>query len=146
MPVQHLYVAQVNASGIAVRPGSGAVFHSCYLGAWFFTTYQKNYTRPCFPKPCNGTTRVTSPKNAIWNQIQVGGASIQQSISKWWRGSKDAPPIWLVDSYWNATGVAPTTTTPSQVQGGATDSRAPIVPWYDSHFFTNPTCRGYPWY
>ena len=85
-------------------------------------------------------------KNTIWNQIQVRGASIQQSISTWWRGSRDAPPIWLVDLYCNATGVAPAATTSSQVDSGGMDSMAPIVPWYDSHFFTNPICRGYPWY
>ena len=120
------------------------------VGPW--SRYQKNYTRPCFPKPCNGTTRVTSPNNAIWNQIEVGGRSIQQSISVWWRGTDDAPPLFLVDSFWNATAVVPSTASVRINDDGADDAskigagRAPIVPWYDSHFFTNPSCRGYPWY
>ena len=49
------------------------------------------------------------------------------------------------DSVWNASGVPPPGAGARHVHNlGA--GKAPPVPWYTSRFFTNPTCRGFPWY
>jgi len=60
------------------------------------------------------------------------------------------------DSYWNASGVPPAgvdaAQEPPAARAGDASAAAqagldaPIVPPWTSRYFTNPTCRGFPWY
>jgi hypothetical protein len=116
--------------------------------------------------------QVPRPTSGIWNQIEVGaGKTMQQAISDWWAAPSTAAAAFTADKGWNSTGVPPQPGWPpkkqhtTEQQGGGdgedwdwVDSfadwkdkdwdgvGAPLVPWYSSHFMTNPYCVGYPWY
>ena len=164
LPVQKAYVNETTASGLPTRAGSGGFYHGCFLGAYFFGSHQTNYSQ-CYPPPCNGT-RVVGKLTGIWNQISVAGVTMQAAISRWWRGAVSAAPVWYLDSYWNPSGTPPPNVPPpspttmeeqeddaSPAARKRTNTRRvgrrrapPAVPWYVSRYFTNPSCRGFPWY
>ena len=162
VPVQKQYVSQTVSSGLSTRAGSGGFFHGCYVGAYFFGAYAKNYTE-CYPPPCNGT-RVTTPMKGIWEEIAVGGVTMRAAITSWWQGAATAAPVWHVDSFWDPDGLPPNgsafateVTEPVEARRRLLDDGfgrqrrnarrgPPPVPWYVSRYMTNPSCRGFPWY
>lgn len=110
--------------------------------------------------------------DGIWNQIEVAGKTMRQSISDWWAAPNTAPAAFMHDYGWNATGAPPPAGWPPKPTLGHPPAElakgeefpgfswsssksvenyddkigAPKVPWYTSHFFTNRYCVGYPWY
>ena len=122
------------------------------LDSYFHETYERSGPPPIINKSYGG----------VWNQISIGSTTMQQAISQWWDAADSATGTthWYEDTLWNATAVPPTGRG-SIANGGASDNgeilargvathrlneSAPGVPLYTSRFFTNPTCRGYPWY
>ena len=86
----------------------------------------------------------------IWNQISVGGKTMQQAISAWWKSPSTAPPAWEKDCVWTTTGKLPAPGWPPKtgarnsslavaVADEARDGEgAPTVPWYTSHCESTP--------
>ena len=149
IPLQRVYSAYANASALAPGKGRGGGYflHSCYLGVYSLSG--------------RGNT-------SVWNIISVGGVTMREAVSTWWAsGGNNSAPMLYHDSLWNASGVPPaaagTELLPEGVGeyhhhgggGGSGESGAPrpgdglgapIVPPWTSRYFTNPTCRGFPWY
>ena len=130
IPLQQQYSAYANAS--ASVNGNGYFLHSCYLGVYSMS----------------GRGNMS-----VWNIISVGGVTLREAVSAWWASDGTAAPMLHHDSYWNASGVPPAAeaglAAPAQYHayGGARAGLdAPIVPPWTSRYFTNPTCRGFPWY
>jgi hypothetical protein len=130
VPLQKTYLQQVEPT--ATKAGNGGFVHSCYLGSYF-----------------NENFGTTSPKelpravDGVWNQIAIGGVTMQQAIATWWAlGDSASEAVWSHDDGWNATNVAPKQPPVAAAVGAPT----PVVPWYSNHYMTNPSCRGYPWY
>ena len=141
VPAQQQYLSDYTRPGTHLKPGNGGFFHSCYLGTYMTSDFAS--TDP---------VHVPRKQNGIWNEISVGGKTIQEAVSLWWNGDDSKPAAFAVDHVWNASGVPPTTlaSTPLlSVKGVVAQARAgktPIVPWYTNKYISNPTCRGYPWY
>ena len=140
LPAQKIYVG--DAAPLGAKKGSGGFMHTCFLGAYFFNNYKKNFTDN------KGQHHVTPPdKLGIWQQIEVGGISMRDAISRWWHAADGAPPQLHVDALWDPSGTPPHDVT---VDGIASSlertAKAPPVPWYTSRYMQNPTCRGFPWY
>ena len=130
VPLQRLYSAYANGTALA-RGGGGAgngyFLHSCYLGVYSMSNYGRGNT-------------------SVWNVIAVGGVTMREAVSAWWASDDAAPPALHHDGYWNASGVPPADA-PSPPDAAADGGLgAPIVPPWTSRYFTNPTCRGFPWY
>ena len=124
------------------------------MDSYFHETYERTGPPPIINKSYSG----------VWNQISVGGTTMQQAISQWWDAADSAAGTthWYEDTLWNATAVPPTVPGFPSANGGVglgnpdgenlaravqrLNESAPGVPWYTSRFFTNPSCRGYPWY
>jgi hypothetical protein len=134
IPLQRQYSAYANAS---VRAGSGYFLHSCYLGVYSLSG--------------RGNT-------SVWNIISIGGMTMREAVSAWWAAGNASSPMLHHDGYWNASGVPPAGAAtaaaaaaaagpPPSARRAATEALgAPIVPPWTSRYFTNPTCRGFPWY
>ena len=69
-----------------------------YLGAYFNSNFGS--TSPEVPRPTTG----------IWNQIEVGGVTMQAAISAWWKAPETAASALKSDAGWNATGSIPAVT------------------------------------
>merc|ERR1712192_91167 len=127
-------------AGVHQKPGNGGFFHSCYLGSYINTDFGTTDATH-FPRALNG----------IWNEITVGGKTMQEAVSEWWNGDVSKPASFLQDTFWNASGVPPTameTHRARMLRGDnpIDDQKTPIVPWYTNKYITNPSCRGFPWY
>jgi hypothetical protein len=147
--LQQAYVAELTANNVHKKKGNGAFLFSCYLGSYWEMLFDDgmvgDHTNP-LPK---------RSLDAVWNQISIGKTTMRQAIDQWWSAdaTKDAGP-YLQDGYWDPTGKPPTPPHVSSLDdpvalhtiSDGRDERAPPVPWYTSRFFTNPSCRGYPWY
>eukprot|EP01051_Picozoa_sp_SAG22_P008057 SAG22_NODE_594_length_8738_cov_20.249219_5_plen_111_part_00 len=109
--------------------------HSCYLGSYFNENF--GTTSP---------TELPRAEGGVWNQIEIGGVTMQQAIAKWWAlGDGASETVWSHDGGWNATNTVPPTPPPA-VAAVMSAAPTPVVPWYSNHYMTNPSCRGYPWY
>lgn len=144
VPAQKQYISDYTRSGAHQKPGNGGFFHSCYLGAYINSDFIS--TDP---------TKVPRAANGIWNEIVVGGKTMQQAVSEWWNGDVTKPATFLQDTFLNPDGQPPSAEEAQQirmlrgevaVEGGVQAGKTPVVPWYTNKFITNPTCRGYPWY
>jgi hypothetical protein len=137
IPLQRVYSGYANASFAGGRgAGSGYFLHSCYLGVYSMSG--------------RGNT-------SVWNIISVNNVTMREAVSTWWHSGNTSAPLLYHDSYWNASGV-PTgegagAAAPYHTHDGSdgalargADLGAPIVPPWTSRYFTNPTCRGFPWY
>jgi hypothetical protein len=132
VPLQREYSAYANTS---IRAGNGYFLHSCYLGVYSMSG--------------RGNT-------SVWNIISINGVTMREAVSAWWAGGNASSPMLHHDGYWNPSGVPPTgaaaaSFSPLSHSGSASAepgaaAGAPIVPPWTSRFFTNPTCRGFPWY
>ena len=123
-----------NYEAAGAKAGNGGFFFSCYLGSYFNSNFAS--TNPA---------QVPRPMSGIWNQISVGGKTMQQAISAWWKSPSTAPPAWEKDCVWTTTGKLPAPGWPpktgarnSSLAVAATDEArdgegAPTVPWYTSH-------------
>ena len=130
VPLQKTYVQQAKTT--ATRLGNGGFVHSCYLGSYFNENFGTNS-----PK------EVPRAENGVWNQITIGGVTMQQAIANWWAlGDGATEAVWSHDDGWNATRVAPQPPPAAATSGPPT----PVVPWYSNHWMTKPSCYGYPWY
>eukprot|EP00658_Telonema_sp_P-2_P034896 TRINITY_DN25446_c0_g1_i2.p1 TRINITY_DN25446_c0_g1~~TRINITY_DN25446_c0_g1_i2.p1 ORF type:complete len:318 (+),score=40.75 TRINITY_DN25446_c0_g1_i2:355-1308(+) len=125
VPLQLAYKQQNTMSPSAQN---GAFFHGCYLGSYWGMTFSCDLGGP---GSCDHVPRL---QDGVWNQISVAGKKMREAVGDWWAGR----PAVYYDPPWNPAGAPPT---PVGLRVGA-----PIVPWYTSRFYTNPTCRGYPWY
>ena len=139
VPLQQKYLDVYKAAGGHTRAGGGGFMHGCYLGSYFFETYGKS------------SSQINISFSGVWNQIAVGGKTMQLAISQWWDAEASAPGSdhFYADTPWNASGSPPTAPSSPSRRGTSTSHDIvdhPGVPWYTSRFFTNPTCRGYPWY
>lgn len=147
--LQQAYVAEYTANNMHKKRGNGGFFFSCYLGSYWEMLFDDgmvgDHTNP-LPKHA---------LDAVWNQLSIGKTTMRQAIDQWWSAdaSKESGP-YLQDDYWDPMGKPPTPPQVSSLVDFAAfratrddrDERAPPVPWYTSRFFTNPSCRGYPWY
>ena len=126
-PAQDQYVSDYNSA----RGQNGGFFHQCYLGSYFDESFG---TTP------QAAGYVHRPVSGVWNQITVGGKTMQQAISDFWN---DAPTgnTFYADVAWNPKG-----TPPNPPVGGAIGASTPVVPWYSAKWMSNPSCRGYPWH
>eukprot|EP00658_Telonema_sp_P-2_P013840 TRINITY_DN15248_c0_g1_i11.p2 TRINITY_DN15248_c0_g1~~TRINITY_DN15248_c0_g1_i11.p2 ORF type:complete len:184 (+),score=41.20 TRINITY_DN15248_c0_g1_i11:151-702(+) len=129
IPLQLAYKQQ---NTMATGSNNGAFFFQCYLGAYWGMTFECGEGEHPAPDNC---ARVPRQHDGVWNQISVAGTTMRQAVSDWWDGKQAV----YYDDTWDASATPPTTDD-GPIVG------APIVPWYTSHYFTNPTCRGYPWY
>jgi len=138
VPLQQRYVAEAIAAGLASSsgPGHGGFYFGCYLGSYWEMLFDASMVQP--PPP--GIE--PRPLDSVWNQIAINGVTMRQAIDAWW-DDRDATPAWHQDSFWNPSGTPPLV---DQVAHPGYSVDAPPVPAYTSRFFTNPTCRGYPWY
>lgn len=108
--------------------------------------------------PHTGTPQPHS-LDAVWNQIAIGGTTMRQAISSWWKSdpaaaAADAGSFFHEDCLWDPDGKPPhadgkedaaaAAAMASRAVATAGSGRAPPVPFYTSRFFCNPTCRGYP--
>ena len=84
--------------------------------------------------------QVPRQKDGVWNQLSINGKTMRQAVGDWWQGK----PAVYYDTEWDPQGKPPVGAAPAVGAGG--EVQAPKVPWYTSHFYTNPSCRGYPWY
>jgi len=142
VPLQKAYVKEYTANSMHKKHGNGGFFFSCFLGSYWEMLFDDNmvgaHTNP-LPK---------HSLDAVWNQLSIDGTTMRQAIDKWWNAdaSKEPGP-WLQDTYWDPAGKPPAPPHHSDVgQHDHLDANAPPVPWYTSRFFTNPSCRGFPWY
>ena len=128
-PAQKQYLSDYNAK----RGSNGGFFHQCFLGSYFEESFG---TTP------QAAGHVNRPVSGVWNQITVGGKTMQQAISEFWNTPMDsqAPGKFYQDDVWDPAGKPPSGLE-SRAEGGA-----PVVPWWSARWMTNPTCRGYPWY
>ena len=128
-PAQKQYLSDYNAK----RGSNGGFFHQCFLGSYFEESFG---TTP------QAAGHVNRPVSGVWNQITVGGKTMQQAISEFWNTPMDsqAPGKFYQDDVWDPAGKPP-----SGLEGRA-EGGAPVVPWWSARWMTNPTCRGFPWY
>jgi hypothetical protein len=119
-------------------PTNGAFFHSCYLGSYWGMTFE------CSEAGTASCAQVPRPKDGVWNQISINGKTMRQAVGDWWTGKSAV----FYDPPWDPQGKPPSSLVvqSQEVVGNGGGTAAPRVPWYTSHFYTNPTCRGYPWY
>ena len=123
-------------------PLNGAFFHGCFLGSYWGMTFF------CGEAGTASCAQVPRQKDGVWNQISIKGRTMRQAVGDWWRGM----PAVYYDPPWDPQAKPPSSVldTLAEEEEGARQARgkgsAPIVPWYTNHFYTNPTCRGYPWY
>jgi hypothetical protein len=140
---------------------NGAFFHSCYLGSYWGMTFA------CSEAGTASCAQVPRQRDGVWNQIAIKGRTMRQAVGDWWVGK----PAVVYDPPWNPQGKPPQSRSsveaaassatpaaetthhqfhssghPDEQAGVRAGGGAPRVPWYTSHFYTNPTCRGYPWY
>ena len=138
VPLQLAYKAQ---NTMKATPTNGAFFHSCYLGSYWGMTFS------CGEAGTASCTQVPRQKDGVWNQIAIKGKTMRKAVGDWWAGK----PALFYDPPWDPQGKPPVVTavkhsSESQQHGDDWHVSAPKVPWYTSHFYSNPTCRGYPWY
>ena len=158
IPLQKTYLANYETAG--AKAGNGGFFFSCYLGAYFNSNFAStdpgNVPRPMSGEPpryrCHlgyillNMAAIMSLLAGIWNQISVGGKTMQQAISAWWKSPSTAPAAVEKDCVWTTTGKLPAPGWPpktdalnsSSLAVAATDEArdgegAPTVPWYTSH-------------
>ncbi len=134
VPLQKAYRQQ---NTMKTSPTNGAFFHSCYLGSYWGMTFS------CGEAGTGSCAQVPRQKDGVWNQIGINNTTMRQAVSDWWQGR----PAVYYDPPWDPQGKPPVFAADGIDDERAGDgSEAPKVPWYTSHFYTNPTCRGYPWY
>ena len=117
-------------------PTNGAFFHSCFLGSYWGMTFY------CGEAGTASCAQVPRQKDGVWNQISINGKTMRQAVADWWNGK----PAVYYDPPWDPQGKPPASEANDIAERADNGDQAPRVPWYTSHFYTNPTCRGYPWY
>lgn len=124
-------------------PLNGAFFHSCYLGSYWGMTFA------CGEAGTASCAQVPRQKDGVWNQISIKGKTMRQAVGEWWGGK----PAVYYDPPWNPQGKPPAaaavegaevSSSTAESGGRPVGDEAPKVPWFTSHFYTNPSCRGYP--
>ena len=96
VPAQQQYLTDFTRSGTHAKPGNGGFFHQCYLGSYFQESFGST-----------DQSKVPRAFTGVWNEIAVGGLTMQAAISKWWSGDDSAPAPFLHDAPWNPAGIPP---------------------------------------
>ena len=139
VPLQEQYLTEYLP--VHAKPGNGGFFFSCYLGSYWEMLYDDGMLgkHTGTPQP--------HALDAVWNQISVGGSTMRQAISQWWKADPSKPGPWLADCTWDPQGKPPPGSSVGESYHADDEAGdAPPVPFYTSRFFCNPTCRGFPWY
>merc|ERR1719201_2783616 len=89
-PAQQQYLDDYTRSGVHAKAGNGGFCHQCYLGSYFQESFGST-----------NQAKVPRPTTGVWNEITVGGLTMQAAISKWWNGNGSAPAPFLHDVPWD---------------------------------------------